>query len=671
MSDISDYAKLFEDDLGREAENRARAAEDIRFARLGQQWPEQVRLDREREGRPCLTINRLPSFIRQVVNDSRMNTPQIKVKPVDDNADPDTAEIYSGLIRNIEYVSQADIAYDTALESAVTCGMGYFRICTDYAGETEFAQDIFIKRVTNPLSVVFDAYSESLDGADWRHAFLVEWIHKDEFRRRFGKRADPASFSGSVVDGLEFMHADMVRIAEFWEIVETPGKLLLLSDGSVLTEADYLKPHPALGMPVKDIMDSLGIGVARTRKTTMRSVKQRILGADVLEEEDWAGKHIPIVPVFGDEIFVDGRRYLKSLIRDAKDAQQMLNYWRTASTELVALAPKAPFIGPTGFAKTDAKKWNTANVKSWPYIEFDGAIPPQRQPFAGPPAGALQEALNASDDIKSILGIYDASLGARSNETSGRAIMARQREGDVSTFHFVDNLAKSIAHAGRILVDLIPKIYDTERIVRVIGYDGETENVGLKTQTTYKGVERVFDLGVGKYDVAVDTGPSFTTQREEAATQMIELLRSFPAAAPVIGDLLAKNLNWPGADEIAKRLQAMLPPQIKALDQSDLPPEALAKISQLENQLKQMSQAMQQGMGEFQKVVRELESLKADKAIDAAKVQVDAYNAETNRMAKVQLPTVENILDTVRAQVGTQQAPANEYEQNTPRPQAM
>ncbi|MHB1099380.1 MAG: portal protein [Burkholderiales bacterium] len=635
MSDITDYEKRFTDYAERESENRAMASEDIAFSRLGQQWPEKVKAQREREGRPCLTINKLPTFIRQVVNDSRQNSPQIKVKPVDDYADPETAEILSGLIRNIEYSSQASNAYDMALESAVTCGMGFFRICTDYSGDDEFTQDIRIKRITNPLSVVFDSYGESIDGSDWKDVFLVDWITKDEYRSRFGKK-DAKSFSSDVADGQHVGH-DMVRICEHWEVEEKPGTLYLLSDGSVITKAEMDKDHPDFGITVGELLAANGVVVARERKTTTRHVKQRVLGGEILEENDWAGKWLPIVPVFGDEVFHEGKRTLKSLIRDAKDAQQMLNFWRTASTELVALAPKAPFIGPVGAFKTDAKKWANANNRSFPYIEYDGGIPPQRQGFAGPPAGALQEALNASDDMKSIIGIYDASLGARSNETSGKAIMARQREGDVSTFHFIDNLSKSLSHAGRIMIDLIPKIYDTPRIVRTLGLDGSTQAVQVNAPTQHKGVERIFDLKVGKYDVVVETGPSYTTQREEAANQMIELLRAFPQAAPFIGDLLAKNLDWPGADEIAKRLKAMLPPQIQQLESGEgLPPEAMQQINSLNGKLQQMSQAMQQGMGEFQKVVAELESMKADKALESRKLDIDAYAKETDRI-KVQV----------------------------------
>ena len=978
--DIKDIEQMFRDDLDRESENRNDAQEDIRFAKLGEQWPEEVKNDRKKEGRPCLTINRCPSFLRQVVNDSRINSPQIKVKPVDDEADPETAEILGGLIRNIEYSSQADVAYDTALDSSASCGMGFFKIVTDYCDEQSFNQDIFIRRVTNPMSIVFDTYGESIDGSDWTHAAEVEWLPEGQFERKYGKKTEKASFSSDVIDNINADESDLIRVASFWHVDESEEKLLMLSDGTVISEAEFNKPHPDFGVPFKVIAEEMGLVVARTRKGTKRTVKQYVCGADIIETNDWAGKWIPIVPVFGEEVFVDGKRYLKSLIRDIKDPQRMFNYWRplaldtpiptptgwatmgmlkvgdevltetgkptkiigespvhlhrdcyrvtfddgssivadaqhpwpveeragrtakgfvwndriantdeltpgkhfiktpapldlphadlhidpyvfgvwlgdgtsacgritqadedieelrgliretgyvvgeakhyqgkagcfnvfglntklremgvrgdkhipanylraskaqreallqglmdtdgsidgkgqcsftsanpalakdfaelvrslgikavmckrvgrvrmwadgraasehadsyqfsftpsrtdtvfrlsrkvsiqkrerkehirrakryairsvervasvpvkciaigteshlflagegmipthnTASTELVALAPKTPFIGATGSFDTDADKWATANVKSHAFIEYDGPQPPQRQPFVGVPAGVIQEALNAADDMKSIIGLYDASLGARSNETSGKAINARKVEGDISTFHFIDNLAKSISHGGRILVDLIPKIYDTERVIRIIGVDGETKNVPLKKPTEHKGIERIFDLGVGKYDVAVDTGPSFTTQREETAQQMMELLRSYPAAAPVIGDLLAKNLNWPDADVISKRLKAMLPPHLQGDEgDSNLPPEAVQQINGLKKQMQGMGQQMQQGMGEFKKVMAELESIKADKMLDmerlkldGRKVEIDAYNAETNRL---------------------------------------
>ena len=647
--DIKDINEAFKDDIEREQENREQYQEDVKFAKLGEQWPEQVKQDREREGRPCLTINRMPSFIRQVVNDSRINIPQIKVKPVDDDADVETAEIYAGLIRNIEYVSQAEVAYDTALDAAATGGMGFFKVVTDYCDEESFAQDIYIRRITNPLSIVPDSYGESIDGSDWMRATEIEWMPEYHFEKKFGKKADKKSFAGEIHDQIILDDSDLIRVASFWHVDEVPQKMLMLSNGVVISEDEFLKPHPDFGVPMKDIFAEMGIQVIRERKASKRKVTQYVCGADILETNEWAGKWIPIVPVYGEEVFVDGKRYLKSLIHDAKDAQMMFNYWRTSSTETVALAPKQPYVGPVGAFDTDAEKWATANIKNWPYIEYDGQIPPQRQMPGGADPGALQEAMNASDDMKAIIGLYDASLGARSNETSGIAINARKKEGDISTFHFTDNLAKSIAQCGRILVDLIPKIYDKERIIRVLGEDGESKNVVINKEPEDDESEEmkdVYRLNVGKYDVAVDTGPSFTTQREEAAAQMTELVRSFPAAAPLIGDLLAKNLGWPDADEIAKRLKAMLPPQIQQMEESELPPEAQAKVSALENQLKQMSEMVKAGMGEFQKMRSEMESMKADKSVDMKKLEIEAYNAETKRI-EVQIKAGEMVTGTI------------------------
>ncbi len=320
----------------------------------------------------------------------------------------------------------------------------------------------------------------------------------------------------------------------------------------------------------KALFDASGVSVVgRPREVLSHAVKQHVLtGAEVLDTVDWAGRFIPIVPVLGDEVFLEGRRHLRSLVRDAKDPQRMFNYWRTTSTELVVLAPRAPFIGPKGAFKSDADKWATANTDCHAYIEYDGQVPPERSSFAGVPAGALQEAMNASDDIKSILGLFDASLGAASNENSGRAILARQRR-DASTFHFIDNLSRAIRHAGRIMIDLIPQVYSTPRLLRVLGPGGETSTVAVNqpAQTSPGAaaapLQAVFDLSVGKYDLTVEAGPSFTTRREEAASQMIALIQAFPQAAPVLGDLLAKNLDWPGAEEIAERLKMLLPPQLQ------------------------------------------------------------------------------------------------------------
>ncbi|HUO23642.1 MAG TPA: portal protein [Caulobacteraceae bacterium] len=379
MDDLLKEAKeAFELCVAHEAEARAEALDDIRFARLGEQWPLEVRKQRDLDARPCLTINRLPAFIRQVVNDARQNRPAIKVHPADDAAGPAVAEIYNGLIRNIEYCSDADVAYDTALDAAVTSGLGYLRINTRYATDDGFEQDIVIQRVANPFSIYADPYSTAADSADWNIAFVVDLMPKGRFARQY-KGAGAIDWDGLGYGGLASPWIDDERVmaAEYWVRHEVRRQILALSNGETVDADEYARN--------KALFDAGGVSViGRPREALSYAVKQHLLtGAEVIDTVDWAGKFIPIVPVYGDEVFVEGRRHLRSLVRDAKDPQRMFNYWRTTSTELVALAPRAPFIGPKGAFKSDADKWATANTDSHAYIEFDGPAAPERQAFAG------------------------------------------------------------------------------------------------------------------------------------------------------------------------------------------------------------------------------------------------------------------------------------------------
>lgn len=648
LSEALEEFKLSED---AETVNRKNWVDDVRFARLGEQWPDGVKRQREIDGRPCLTINRLPAMLRQVVNDARQNKPAIKVHPVDSGAKRETAEILNGLIRNIEYTSNADVAYDTALDHAVTGGFGYFRVDVDYACDDEFDLDIKLSRIANPLTVYGDENSTSADSSDWNKAFITELYTDEAFEKRW-KGAEKSNWEASYRDLPDgWRDNELIRVAEWWSREEVPSKLLKLSDGMVLYEREYLR--------IKDILDAQGITIVGERDTRTYKVKQKIMsGAEVLEENDWAGKYIPIIPVYGDEVMVEGKRHWISLTRWAKDPQQMFNYWRTASTELVALAPKAPYLGPKGAFNTDANKWATANNISYPYIEYDGQIMPQRQPFAGPPAGALQEALNASDDMKSTMGIYDAALGARSNETSGRAILQRQRESDTATFNYIDNLSRAIRHAGRVMVDLIPKVYNAPRIIRVIHEDGTNESVPInqpftpeqnkspqaqaydakKNQESVDGLTRIYDVTTGKYDVTCEAGPSFSTKREEAASQMLELGRMFPPMMQVAGDLLVKNLDWPGADDLSDRLKMLLPPQLQGQN---------PQVQQMQQQMQQMDQMAKHAIGQLQQQLQGLQQQLAtaksqeqaniiDAQIQAKKLEIDEYNAVTNRLKVTQ-----------------------------------
>jgi hypothetical protein len=695
-----------------EREQRKQSQADLEFAKLNKQWDEDAISQRANEGRPCLTINRLPSFTKQVTNDARMNRASIAVKPVGGGADKATADIQSDLIRNIETQSQANVVYDTAFDFAVNGGVGYFRINVDYTDEDAWDQDIFLERIPNPFSVYGDYESKEMTSIDWNRAFVTDFYSKSAFEARWGKDKKASSFEvGSGDYDQNWFEDKRIRVAERWLREQVAVKLLRLSDGAIMFADEWEKNQ--------EFFLAQGLTVEGTRDTKSYKVKQRIItGTDVLEESDWLGKYIPIVPMYGEEANVNGKRSFFSLIHRAKDSQRMFNYWRTAATELVALAPKAPWIGPVGMFATDAAKWGTANHQSHSTIEYD-VVPeqpaafPQRTPFAGVPAGALQEALNASDDMKAIMGIYDASLGARSNETSGKAIIARQREGDTSTFDFISNRNIAVEHGGRIILDLIPKLYTAERILRCVQEDGSTYTVPvnqpvapkqeierlrnmamgpqmpampqpgmmqgqpmpgampqepeqqqdgppqyepippeLEQQLTpelaekLKAVTKIFDLTTGKYDVMVTAGPGFTTRREEAATQMMEFIRVFPQAAPLIGDLLAKNLDWPGAEQVADRLRAMLPPQAAG----KVNPMVMQLQQMLQQQDAQAKQAIAQLQQEIAKLGQQVQDKRAEHAIKAQELQIKGFEAETRRaeVLKPEAPQAPEQVDPVK-----------------------
>ena len=544
---------------GQEAETETRelAYEDLEFFG-GKQWPDDILSRRDAKGRPSLTINRLATFVDRIVGDQRQNRPSIKARPVDNHADPEVADVIEGLIRNIESVSNADIAYDTAYEYAVICGMGFFRITTDYADEDTFEQDIRIEPIYNPFSVTFDPGAVKYDRSDAQYAFVDDVITRAEFERRFPK-AQVVSFdesrSGDIQDW--FISKDKVRIAEYWYKEPVKRKIYQLSNGIVKWEED-LKPGDD---PVKDrVVD------------TFRIYRAVISGVEILEGPYlWPGKYIPIIPVWGRELNLNGKRVLRGLVRFAKDPQRLYNYWRSADCEMVALAPKSPYLVTPAMIEGHEKIWSRAHEENYNFLPYNpdpqlpGVLPKRELP--PPLSTALQQnILISADEIKATTGIFDASLGARRNETSGRAIIARQRESDIGTFGFLDNLTRSIEYAGRILIDLIPKIYDTARVVRVRGFDESEQFVEVNKPVIDEDVavtKVLNDLTVGKYDVVVTVGPSYNTQRMEAADSLIKFIQAIPQAGALMADLVAENMDWPGADKISRRLKKILPTGIE------------------------------------------------------------------------------------------------------------
>lgn len=594
-----------------EAENRRLALEDLKF-RAGEQWDEKIRVDRDLDGRPCLTINKIPQFIQQVTNDQRQNRPSIKVHPVDDQGDPETAEVMQGLIRHIEYNSNADVAYDTAFDGAVTGGFGYFRFLTAYASPTSFEQEILIKRIRNHFSVMLDPYSKEPDGSDANWGFIFDDISRDEYRVQFpdSKAASQEGWDllGDQAPG--WKSANGCRVAEYFYKEWRQDTLVLLSN-----------LETALKSELPEILPQ-GVTVIQERPTQVPVIRWcKINGLEILEKTDWLGKYIPIVPVYGQELDVNGERVLEGVVRNAKDPARMYNYWASAETEAIALAPRAPFIAAEGQLEGYEQEWATANRRNHSVLTYKatnvaGTLigPPQRNAFEPAVQAITQARMLASDDLKATTGIYDASLGGRSNETSGVAIQKRNIQAQTSNFHFIDNLTRSLRHAGRIAIDLIPKVYDTARAARIIGEDGEQKIVKLNQPTGEmgkNGKELIYQLDSGKYDVTVTTGPSYASKRQEAVSSMLEVTRAVPQLMQVAGDLMVKNMDWPGAQEIADRLKKALPPGL-AEDPNEkkqpIPPQVQAQMQQMGGLIEQLTAKLNEAQDQIQQKRIELES---------------------------------------------------------------
>lgn len=643
------------------------------------QWPADVLATRGAvqgqtiNARPCLTINKLPQHVRLVTNEQRQNRPSGKVIPADDKADVAVAEVFQGIVRHIEYLSDADVAYDTACDNQVTYGEGYIRILTEYCREDSFDQDLKIGRVRNSFSVYMDPMIHDPCGSDAEWCFITEDIPKEEYERLYPD-ALPISVMMSQGVGDQslsmWMSQETVRIAEYFYIEHQKRKLNLYPDN--MTAFD--------GTPLDKQLKAMFGKPLKSRTSEHRQVKWlKTNGFEVLEERDWAGKWIPVIRVVGNEFEVDGQLYISGLVRNAKDAQRMYNYWVSQEAEMLALAPKAPFIGYGGQFEGYETNWKTANTNNWPYLEVnpdvtDGAGNPLPLPErAQPPmaqTGLIQAKMGAGEDIKSTTGQYDSSIGATSNERTGRAILARQNQGDTSTYHYVDNLARAVRYTTRQLVDLIPKIYDTERVARIVGLDGEVGMVKInpnqpepvrviKDPITGLDIEKIYNPSVGTYDVVVTTGPSYATKRQEAMEAMQMILQTNPQLWGVAGDLFIKNMDWPGAQEMAARFAKTLDP--KVLDNTDESPEAQmmrAQMNDMANQMEQTAALVQQLQQSY-----DMQKL----AIDEQNTQIKAYDAETKRLQAMQSGlSPEQIQDIVMGTVAAAMDTGDIVPRNTP-----
>jgi len=615
-----------------EAELRKDMLDDLRFYNADQ-WPDNIKLDRVLDGRPCLTINRLPQFVRQVLNQARQQRPAIQYNPVDNGADVDTAEVLQGIARSIERNSNAPRHYNQAGEHQVVIGRGWLRVRADWIAQDSFEQEILIEAPEDPFTVYPDPASGAPDGSDLQWCFLIARVPWYEYHIKY-PRAQRASMIDWVSVGDEeaqWVDETGVLVAEYYYIELVKAELVqyqlnLGDDEPPITLTGYsdairkrdLQPGPNGEPPTVTIL--------RRRPTLRRQLKwATINGIEVLEGNaektggrDLPGPYIPMVPMQGEKLVVNGERNLRGMVRDAKDPQRTYNFWVSAETEMIALAPRAPVVGAVGQFETTKEQWLLANRRNFPFLEYDpvdinGNLvpPPARNAFDPNIVPIIQATQQADTDLKSVIGMFDASQ-EHSREQSGKAIVARQQQGEQGNSHFLHNQALAIQQVGRILLHWIPVYYDQPRIVRIVGLDDREKSVlvhagnpeaaeqfqeMVQDNPTLKTLQSdaLFDVGLGRYDVSVSVTPSFQSRRAESVEAITALLQAFPLAAPYALDVLTKNMDWPGARELAERFKHLVPPEARDdEDMADIPPQVRQQLVQMQQQLELASQQMQQ-----------------------------------------------------------------------------
>lgn len=553
---IPEVQTFIQESEGADSAERSSMIEDLKFVYSEDgQWDADTK--KRREGRPCYTFNRLIGAVNQVIGDQQQARPQLKIRGVDDDSDPELAEVFSGLIRNIEDMSDADSIYDASFKFAVAGGYGAWRIMPEFRSERSFDQEIFIRPIHNPMTVFWDPVSQDPMKRDQNVCAVAVRISKERYEALYGE--DKAASLQVSRDHGDWVTEKEVRIAEYWKRTPRSIEIALMSDGRVI-ELDKETEK------VREELDSSDLDVptiVRTRKTKVFEVTWwKVDAVNILEGPiTYSWRHIPVVKLPGRHINIEGKHHTQSMVRHSKDAQRMYNYDRTTMSEAVGNTPRAPYLLTSKMIKGHTKMWKEANASNRPYLLYDadpdapGGMP-IRTPSPDVPQALVALAALDSDDIKATTGHFDASLGERGPQESGEAIRARQLEGDVGSFEFMGNLAKALKFTGEILVDMIPKVYDTERTVRVLGLDGQEDFVKINAYD--EASEKKLDLSAGRYDVSVTIGPSYSTQRREALQQLLEASEIMPLISTIAPDIILKNLDVPGADELEKRIRKTL-----------------------------------------------------------------------------------------------------------------
>lgn len=607
---LEDMRKEYAADVEFDRINRAQALDDKKFT-AGEQWDPLVL--EQRKGLPCLVINNIPQFTAQLVGDWRESRRAIKVVPSNDE-DVDIASVRGDLIRAIEMQSRADRVYDSTFESLVQCGDGAFRVAVEYARDDVFDQDIFIRPIEDCLAVVWDRFSTDITGRDAKHVWVDDRMPKAEFHRKYGKDCDPSELMDNqdiqslTIEG--WIDDEAYRVTEYWRLVERQRLMGLFANGKVFTLDDTNQEQIVRenGMPVK------------TRLSWCSYAQMHLVtGFKVLSGPyEYRLNRLPIIRMSGRVVNVGGRRVRYGLVRFMKDAARLKNFWRSVAAEQLGYAPKAKWLATASAVEGREDEIRAAHLSRDPLIivNDEAEIGKNLIRLDPPPmeSALLNESAVNAQDMKDVTGIHDASLGIRSNETSGRAINARQREGDIASLTFYDNGNAAILEAGDVANQLIPQVMDGTRVKRTIGEDETVKFLRFNDPMDPNSI----DLSVGMFDVALATGTSYTTRRVEAAQAMMDAVQVWPQLMGVAGDLVAKAQDWPGADKLAERLKKTIPPQFLGEDE--------------EGSLGVTPEQLQQLQMEMQTLVEENKALKTDKSIDVAKIEVDWYKAETDRI---------------------------------------
>jgi hypothetical protein len=551
------------------------ARDDMRFSDPTdpQQWDDEVKRERQSApggARPCLVFDQTQQFVRQVINTARRNKPALNFLPVDDESDPKLAEVLKGLARQTEYASRAEVGYITALDQATRGGIGYFRLVLEEEKYSRVDNQLCpkIKRVVDFSTVWPDPDFTEPDGSDMQWGFVEESMHRSKFEREYPKAR------GQDWDDKGWFTKDHVRVVEYYRLREVDGQKV----------CEHFK----------------------------------LSGEEVLEETTFPAEYVPIFPVLGNEEWDEGQRRLSGCVRLARDAQITYNFERNSEFEAVAVGPKAPWLAPAEAIEDYQSHWaqaNRGNLAYLPYKSMDEQgnpiARPERIAPAGIAAGWTQLSERSRQDIQAALGMYQATVGNNPNSQSGRAVMALQDKADVGSFHYVDNLALSISHCGRVLTQVWPVVYDQEQVLRIIGEDDDPQFVRVDPNQPMGYMERrdlqgkqivTINPGVGRYDVRATVGPAFQTRQVEAAAELGEMVNGNPQLMAILGDVWVKMRNFPEAEKIARRLKAMLPPQVQQAEQEEdgapqIPPQVLQVLQQAQQEIQGLQQQLQEAQG--------------------------------------------------------------------------